>query len=66
MSNSLLEYRKQMYYDWVYEQINIWLHEYGAWDALLEDEDNDFDEDDLEFIRNRLFVADIVIKEIGE
>lgn len=58
-----LEYRKAMFEVWVREQIDAWLHEYGAWDMWIEDPEDDFTEEDWEFIKDNLEVTKI---EIGE
>lgn len=64
MNDNLLEYRKQAFAEWIDSQISIWLHEYGAWDDRIEDEDDDFNEEDWDFIRNNLRVTNITIEEI--
>lgn len=62
MSN-LTEYRKEAFKDWIIDQIDEWKHEYTAWDGRIEDEDDDFNEEDWEWIKENLFVSEIKIEE---
>lgn len=60
--DNLTQYRKEMFEYWIRKTIDCWLHEYGAWDDLIGDDD--FEEEDWEWIRDNLFVAEIKIEEI--
>lgn len=62
--SELTEFRKAAFESWIREQINSWISERGAWDDRLEDEDDDFDEDDWEYIRTHLKVESITITEV--
>lgn len=64
MSDSLLEYRKAKFEEWVRDQIDSWLYEYSAWDNMFGYDD--FDGEDWDFIKSNLRVANITIEEIGE
>lgn len=63
MSNELKDYRKEAFKDWILEQVDQWKHEYSAWDGRIEDEEDDFNEEDWEWIRDNLSVSKIEVSE---
>lgn len=59
------EYAKEMFTQWIRETVDAWLCEYGAWDDKLEDENDDFNHEDWEYIKNNL-KFEVTIQEVGE
>lgn len=60
----LHEWRKERFIGWIQETVSDWICERGAWDHYLDDPDDDFDEEDWEWIRDNLKIESIKVEEV--